>query len=163
MRRTLGIVLFVGFVGTIAGCFNTPSKPEVPSNVGPPTGDKEHTLEYWGKVREVMLLKTTSSEMRQVASVVQRQTDSVRRLQIDGVDHDLYVAALAVAQYQDKLLKAAEDAGYNRDSLVKDPILRKTYTDACQQIAAAVARLKALQPVLTTRYGVPFAPIEDKQ
>jgi hypothetical protein len=130
--------------------------------MGQPTGDKEHTLEYWGKVRELMQLQSNSSELRQVATVVKRQTDGVRSLQIDGVDHDLYVASLAVAQYQDKLLKATEDAGYNLAALRANADLKKTYSDACQQIAAAIAHLKALQPTLSARYGVQFPAIEDK-
>lgn len=164
MRRTLELVLFAGFVGLMFGCFPMRARqPETPATLGPLTGDKEHTLEYWGKVREVMQLKSNSSELRQVAAVVQRQTDAVRSLHIDAVDKDLYVAALAVSQYQDKLLKATEAAGYNPAALRSDPDLKKTYTDSCQQIAAAITRLKGLQPTLSARYGVQFPLIEDKQ
>ena len=163
MRRTLGLVLLVGIAAPLVGCFTTePQPPEPITAVGPPVGEKNHTLEYWGKVRDVMQLKSTSPEMRQVAAVVQRQADTVRKLQTDDVDHDLYVAALAVAQSQEKLLKAAEAAGYSPAALRADPDLKKSYSSACQQIAAATAYLKALQPKLSARYGVPFPPIEDK-
>jgi hypothetical protein len=162
MRRTLGLALLVGIVAPLVGCFTTEPKPqEQVASLGPPTGEKNHTLEYWGKVREVMQLKSTSPDMRQVAAVVKRQADTVRKLQTDDVDHDLYVAALSIAQCQDKLLMAAETAGYSPAALRADPDLKKSYSSACQQIAAATAYLKALQPKLSARYGVPFPPIED--
>jgi hypothetical protein len=162
MRRTLGLILLAGIIAPLVGCFTGKPLPAEPvAGVGPPTGEKNHTLEYWGKVREVMQLKSTSSDMRQVAAVVQRQADTVRKLQTDDVDHDLYVAALSVAQSQDKLLKAADAAGYSPAALRADPDLKKSYSSACQQIAAATAYLKSLQPKLSARYGIPFPPIED--
>lgn len=162
MRRTLGLVLLASVIGTTLGCFTTDKKPEPVGPVGPPTGDKEHTLEYWGKMREVMRLKTASSDMKQVAAIVQRQADAVRQLPINGVDKELYVAALAVSQSQDKELKAAAAAGYSPSTLRADPELRKSYAEAGQQVAAGVARLKALAPTLSARYGAPFPPIEDQ-
>jgi hypothetical protein len=162
MRRTLGLVLLASVIGALVGCFTTDKKLEPVGPIGPPTGEKEPTLEYWNKVREVMRLKTTSSDMRQVAAIVQRQADAVRQLPIQGVDKDLYVAALAVAQNQDKELKTAEAAGYSPAALRADPELRKSYSDASQQVTAAITRLKALAPTLSARYGAPFAPIEDQ-
>ncbi|HEV3386487.1 MAG TPA: hypothetical protein VG097_16810 [Gemmata sp.] len=164
MRRTLVLVLIVGFTGTIVGCFDMGAKQtESAANVGPATGDKEHTLEYWGKVREVMSQKAARTDnMQQVAVMVRRQADTVRKLQLDGVDHDLYVAALAVAQYQDKVLKAADLASYNPASLRADPELSKEYLDASQHVAAAMEALKALRGKLSVRYGVQFPQIDDK-
>jgi hypothetical protein len=109
----LGIVLFLGFVGTIIGCFTSGSQqPDSGSNSGPPTGDKEQTLEYWGKVREALKLTYGPKDnLSQVASVVRRQAETVRRLSIDGVDRELYVAANSLAQHQERLLKTADDAG----------------------------------------------------
>jgi len=164
MRRTPVLALLLGFAGMVTGCFDTGVKqPDTPANVGPATGDKEHTLEYWGKVREVMSLKAAREDnMQQVAVIVRRQADTVRQLHIDGVDRDLYVAALAVAQYQDKLLKAADTASYNPASLRADPDLSKEYLDASQHVVAAKEALKVLRGKLSARYGVQFLPIEDK-
>lgn len=160
MRRTLVTIVLAAVLGTIVGCFTTGNAPP---DVGQKTGDKEHTLDYWGKVREVMRLKTTSSDMRQVAAIIQRQSDTIRQLPLVEVDKELYIAALAVAQCQDKELKAADAAGYSPSTLRADPELRKTYADAGQQVAAAIARLKALAPTLSARYGVAFPPIEDQK
>jgi hypothetical protein len=165
MRRTLGLALLAGFVGTIIGCFSTGTqRPEPVTNVGPPTGDKEHTLEYWGQVREVMRQKTTSPDMnmRQVATLVRHQADTLRKLPLEEVDKELFVAALSVAQSQEKMLTAAEAANFNPASLRADTELRKTYSEAGQQIDAAIARLKALHTKLSARYGVTFPPIDDK-
>ncbi|HEV3436325.1 MAG TPA: hypothetical protein VG122_03135 [Gemmata sp.] len=167
MRRTLGLALLTTFVGTIIGCFSTGNEQPEPiaTNVGTPTGDKEHTLEYWGKVREVMRQKTPTPEMnmRQVATIVRQEADTLRKLPVDGVDRDLFVAALAVAQSQEKMLAAADTASYNPKALREDPELKKTYTEAGQQTTAAIARLKALHTLLSARYGVPFPPIEDNK
>jgi hypothetical protein len=162
MRRTLGLVFLTAFVGTIIGCFTKENKQPEPVVSGRPPGDKEHTLEYWGKVREVMRQKTGSNDMQVVATMVRQQAETVRRLPIDGVDYELCVAACAVAQYQEKMLKAAQAASYNPASLRTDPALKKTYMDACQQIATAMVDLKALHTRLTARYGVTFPPIEDQ-
>jgi hypothetical protein len=166
MRRTLGLALLTGFLGTIVGCFTTESRQAAPvANVGPPTGDREHTLEYWSKVRDVMRQRTTSPDMnlKQVAAMVRQEADALRKLPLDGVDKDLYVAALAVAQSQEKMLAAADQAGYSPASLRADPELKKAYSDAGQQTTAGITRLKALQATLSARYGVPFPPIDDKQ
>ena len=163
MRRTLGFVLLAGLAGIVTGCFTKENKPPEPVVNGRPPADKERTLEYWSKVRDVMRQKTSSNDMQAVATVVRQQAETVRRLPIDGVDYELYVGAIAVAQFQEKLLKAAETAGYSPASLRADPTLRKTYTDACQQVATATADLKALHTKLSTRYGVLFPPIEDQQ
>jgi hypothetical protein len=164
MRRTLGQALLVGVVGTIVGCFDTGSKqPENLANVGPATGDKDHTLEYWGKVREVMSQKAARTDtIQQVAVMVRRQADTVRRLSIDGVDKELYETANTIAHYQEKQLKAADAASYNPASLRADPEMSKAYVDAGQHVTAAMERLKALRGILSTRYGVQFPPIEDK-
>jgi hypothetical protein len=163
MRRTLGLALLMGLFGSLIGCFTSGSQPPVTvASVGPPTGDKEHTLEYWGKVREAMRLQTTSPDMRQVAAVVRQEADMVRQLPVDGVDLDLVVAANAVAQCQEKMLAAASTANYNRALLRADPDLQHAYSEALQQTSAAITRLKALHSKLSARYGVTFAPIEDK-
>jgi hypothetical protein len=106
----------------------------------------------------------TSPDMhlKQVAALVSMQADSIRKLPLDGVDKDLYVAALSIAQSQEKMLAAAQSAGYSASALRADPELKKTYSEAGQQTTAAIARLKSLQPALSARYGVPFPPIEDK-
>jgi hypothetical protein len=162
MRRTLGFVLLVGMTGIGVGCFTPESKsPEAAVKAGPATGDKDRTLEYWDKVREVLQVKSTAVNMRAEAAIVQRQADAIRRLPIDGVDHDLYVAALQVAQNQDKMLKAADAAGFRPSALQGDPELKAAYSAACQQITSATAYLKSLQPVLSARYHVKFSPIED--
>lgn len=164
MRRTLGLVLLMGFVGMMVGCFTTGSEqPETAATAGPPTGDREHTLEYWGKVRDILRQKMTSSDMnlKQVAGIVRQQADTLRKLPVDGVDKDLFVAALAIAQSQEKMLAAADAAGYTPAALRADPELKKTYSDAGQQVTAAIARLKALHAKLSVRYGVTFPPIED--
>jgi hypothetical protein len=163
MRRTLGIFLFLGFVGTLIGCFTTgKQQPESGSNSGPPTGDKEHTLEYWGKVREALRLTYGPNDnLSQVASVVRRQAETLRQLSIDGVDHELYVAANALAQHQEKLLKTAEDAGYNPITLRSDPVLQKIYLRESQQIITAEESVKALRDKLSSRYGVAFPAIDN--
>jgi len=164
IRRTLGLLIFVGFIGTVSGCFDLgPKQPEIPANPGPASGDKEHTLDYWGKVREVMSQKATRTDtMQQVAVMLRRQADTIRRLPIDGVDRELYETANTVAHYQEKQLKAADAASYNAASLRADPELSNTYKDAGMHLTAAVEALKALRGKLSARYGVQFPPIEDK-
>jgi hypothetical protein len=164
MRRTLVLALFVGFAGTFVGCFDLGSKqPETAANVGPASGDKEHTLEYWGKVREVMSLKAARTDtIQQVAVMIRRQADTMRRLSIDGVDRELYETANTIAHYQEKQLKAADTASYNPAILKADPELSKTYIDAGQHVAATMEVLKALRGKLSARYGVQFQPIDEK-
>jgi len=164
MRRALALLLCSGFISTTIGCFlPTSQKPEPPPNAGPQTGDKEHTLEYWGKVREVMRQKSGPSDnLQQVASLVRRQADTVRRLSIDGVDRELYETANTIAHYQEKQLKAADTASYNAASLRADPDLSKTYMDAGQHVTAAIEALKTLRSKLSARYGIPFPAVEEK-
>jgi hypothetical protein len=165
MRRTLGIVLFVGFAGTVAGCFNPSGKQtETAATAGPPSGDKEHTLDYWSKVRAVMKQKSAQTDnLQQVSSMVEKQAVTIRQLSIDGVDRDLYVAANALAQHQEKVIEVASKAAYTPSMLRADPDLQKTYLRESQQIVAAEENLKALRAKLSARYGVTFPPLEEQQ
>jgi hypothetical protein len=83
-------------------------------------------------------------------------------LSIDGVDRELYVAANSLAQHQERLLKTADDAGYNPTALRADPVLQKTYMRESQQIIEAEQAVKALRAKLSSRYGVVF-PVIDEQ
>ena len=164
MRRAPGILLLAAVFVTVIGCFTTGSQTVETADIGPPTGDKDHTLEYWGKVREVMRLRSDGpSDLRQLSEAVRKQADTVRHLQIDGVDMELIVAANAVAQSQEKMLKVVDAANCNIANIRVDPELKTSYTSAGQQIATAMANLKALAPRLSARYKVTFPPIDDVQ
>lgn len=161
MRRTLGLLSFTVVAGIVVGCFNSPSPRTEPGPVGKATGDKDHTLEYWNKVREALRARSSSSDLRQLADIIRNQADTVRRLPSEGVDMDLVVAANAVAQSQEKMLKVADAAGYNLATIRGDQEMKNTYLGAGQQTTSRMEALKALAPTLSARYGANFPPIED--
>ncbi len=164
MRRTLGLLSLAAALGSAAACFTTgPQSPEVGAP-GPATGDKDHTLEYWGKVREVLQLRTeTQADLRRVSALVRKQADTIRRLPVDGVDTELVIAANAVAQSQEKQLKTADAADYSAKTIRLDPDLKREYVSAGQQTTSALANLKDLAAKLSARYRVSFPPIEETQ
>ncbi len=161
-RRTWGFVLLGAWMSALVGCFSLGNiKSGAVVDVGPPSGEKDRTLDYWNQVRGAMREKSTATELRQVANVVRRQAETIRSLPIDGVDYDLYVSANAVAQSQEKMLTLAEKANYDLAVLRSDAELRKSYPEAGQHTSAAINKLKNLRATLSTRYGAEFLPLED--
>ena len=91
MRRTLGFILPI--LVAVAGCFFNGSRQSDIADVGPATGDKDRTLEYWGKLRGVVGLQTKSDDLRALTNMVQKQVDLVRDQSTEGVDTELVAAA----------------------------------------------------------------------
>jgi hypothetical protein len=157
MRRTLGFILPI--LVAAAGCVST--GPLAPSeDPGPPNGDKDRTLEYWGQLRAAMTQRTKSDDLRALANLVQRQADTIRGLPTEGVDPELVSAASAVAKCQEKVVEMAEFADFQLAGLRAAPAVAKEFAQANRQASAAAARLAGLHSRLSARYGVAFVPFE---
>jgi hypothetical protein len=157
MRRTLGFLLPI-LVGGL-GCFFTGGR-QPDTAAGAPAGDKDRTLEYWGKLRGAMVQQPRSSELRELTNVVRRQVSVVRTQTPDGVDPELLAAAAAFAKSQEKVIELAEVADFQIVGLQSSPQMKQAFGDANRQAVAATARLKALRSRLSARYGVTFPPLD---
>ena len=159
MSRSLGLVWSAVLAGLV-GCFslNAP-KPDV-ADAGLPLGDKALTLAYWENLRAATLARSKGNDMREVARLVRGQVKVIRTQPQDGVDPDLVAAAEAMAGHQEKMLTAAETAGYNAVALRASPDLVQQYADAAAAAVAASNRLKGLRTKLSARYGVSFPPLD---
>jgi hypothetical protein len=156
MRRTLGFILPVIVA---SGCIS--GGPFAPSqDVGPPNGDKDLTLAYWNNLRGVMTQRTKSDDLRSLANLVRRQSDTIRGLPTDGVDPELVSAAVAVAKCQEKVIEMAEIADFELAGLRASPVVAKEFAQSNHQAAAAAARLAQLHARLSARYGVSFVAFE---
>jgi hypothetical protein len=127
---------------------------------GPPNGDKDRTLEYWNGLHGVMSQRTNSDDLRSLANLVQRQSETIRGLPPDGVDPELVAAAGAVAKCQERVIEMAEIADFQLAGLRASPAVAKQFAQANQQASAAGARLAHLHARLSARYGATFAPFE---
>jgi hypothetical protein len=159
MRRALGFILPVV---VCAGCFSFGNRqPDAAgaADAGAPTGDRDRTLEYWGKLRGVMGERTKSDNLRALTNIVQKQVDVVRNQPTEGVDAELVAAAEALAKSQEKVVELAEIADFRFEAL-RVPQVAKEFARANQQAGAATARLKALRAKLSARYGVNFPPLD---
>lgn len=156
MRRALGFILPVL---VIAGC--TSSGPFAPvEDPGTPNGDKDRTLEYWNGLRGVMSQRTKSDDLRALANLVQRQSDTINGLSSEGVDPELVQAAVAVAKCQEKVIELAEIADFQLAGLRTSPAVAKQFAQANQNASAAAAHLAQLHARLSARYGITFGPFE---
>ncbi len=158
MRRAPGFVL--PLLVALTGCFFTGSRHADIADVGPATGDKDRTLEYWGKLRGVVGVQTKSDDLRALTSVVQKQVDFVRDQSTDGVDTELVAAAQALAKGQEKVIQMSEIADFRMEGLRASQVVAKEFWQANQQASAATNRLKALRAKLAARYGVAFTPLD---
>jgi hypothetical protein len=157
MRRTLGFILPIVFAA--AGCVS--GGPFAPyEDPGPPNGDKDRTLNYWNGLRGVMSQRTKSDDLRALANLVQRQSETIRGLPPEGVDPELVSTAVAVAKCQEKVIELAEIADFELAGLRASPVVAKQFAEANQQASAAAARLAQLHARLSARYGVAFAAFE---
>ena len=158
MRRTLGFILPV-VVGGLVGCFGTGERQPA-ADAGPPAGDKDRTLEYWGKLREAMTPRAKADGLRALTGEVRRQVEAVRNQPVAGVDSELLAAAEELARCQEKVIELAEIADFQIAGLQSSPQMKQAFGEANRQASAATARLKALRAKLSTRYGVSF-PVLD--
>src|SRR5262245_11218025 len=157
MRRTLGFILPL-LVTT--GCFLTGNRQPDAVDAGPPLGERDKTLEYWGKLRGVMGERSKSDELRALTKIVQKQVDVIHNEPTEGVDTELVAAAAALAKAQEKVIEVAEIANYQLAGLRASPPAAKQFVEANQQAAAAAARVKALRAKLAARYGIAFPATE---
>ena len=127
---------------------------------GPPSGDPDRTLEYWNGLSGVMSLRSTSDDLRALANLVQRQSETIRSLPDDGVDPELVDAARAVATCQEKVIELAEIADFQLTALRTSPALAKQFAQANQQASAAAARLAKMHSLMSARYSVEYAAFE---
>ena len=158
MRRTLGFILPV--LVAVAGCVSG-GPFALTEDAGPPNGDANRTLEYWGKLREVMSQKSKADDLRALTNVVQKQSDTIRELPTEGVDPELVSAAQALEKCQDRVIEMAEIADFQMAGLRAAPTVAKEFVQSNQQAGAAAARLRSLHKKLSARYGVAFAAIEN--
>ena len=157
MRRTLGMILPILLTAT--GCVSGGLfAPFVDS--GPPNGDKDRTLEYWGKLRGVLSQRSQSDDLRALTNLVQKQVDVINALPTDGVDPELLSAAQALAKCQEKVIEMAEIADFQMAGIRAAPAVAKQFVQSNQQAGAARAQLAQLHSRLSSRYGAAFAPFE---
>jgi hypothetical protein len=156
MRGALGFILPVLLA---TGCVWSGPFTHV-EDPGPPNGDPDRTHEYWNGLRGVMSQRTTSDDLRALANLVQRQSETIRTLPDGGVDPELVDAARAVATCQERVIELAEIADFQLTALRTSPALAKQFAQANQQASAAAARLAKLNVCLSARYGVEFAAFE---
>jgi hypothetical protein len=156
MRRTLGLILPVV---VCAGCFSFGKRQGDVAEAGPPSGDRERTLEYWGKLRGVIGERSKSDSLQALTNIVQKQVDMVRNEPTEAVDTELVAAAEALAKSQEKVIELAAIADYRFEAL-RVPQVAKEFAQANQQASAATARLKSLRAKLSARYGVNFPPLD---
>jgi hypothetical protein len=159
MRRTLGFLLPVVVTGLV-GCFSSGERAARTLDAGPPTGDRDRTLEYWGKLRDILRTETRSNDLREVGAVVRHQAEAIRNLSPENVDVELVAAADALVRSQEQVLEAGELAGFNPVAIRGAPEVLRMYTEAGKRSAAATARLKNLGPTLAARYGVAFPALD---
>jgi hypothetical protein len=156
MRRALGFILpVIVAAGCVSGGLFAPAE-----DPGPPNGDPDRTLDYWNGVRGVMTQRTNSDDLRALANLVQRQSETIRSLPTDGVDPELVAAADAVAKCQEKVIELAEIADFQLAALRTSPAVARQFAQANQQASAATGRLARLRSRLSARYGVEFAHFE---
>jgi hypothetical protein len=160
MRRTLGFILPVLVSVAGIGCFLTGNKQPSVTEAGPPTGDRDHTLAYWGKLRGVLAERTKSDDLRSLTRMIQKQVDMVHNEPIEGVDLELVAVAQALARNQEKVIQQAELADYRMEGLRSSPDAAKQFSQANQQASAMTTRLKELRAKLAARYGVAFPPLD---
>lgn len=158
MRRALGFVLPI--LVAVTGCFFMGSRQPDVVDAGPATGDKDRTLEYWGKLRGVVGVQTKSDDLRALTSVIQKQVDFVRDQSTEGVDAELVAAAQALAKGQEKVIQMSEIADFRMEGLRISKAVSNEFWQANQQASAATTRLKALRAKLAARYGVAFSPLD---
>lgn len=156
MRRALGFILpVIVAAGCVSGGpFATVEDP------GPPNGDKDRTLDYWNGVRGAMSQRTNSDDLRALANLVQRQSETIRGLPTDGVDPELVAAAGTVAKCQEKVIELAEVADFQLANLRASPAVARQFAQANQQASAAAIRVAQLHSRLSARYGATFAAFE---
>lgn len=158
MRPALGFILPV-LLAVTAGCLS--GGPFAPSeDPGPPNGDKDRTLEYWGKLHAVVSQRSKSDDLRVLANLVQKQVDVIRALPTEGVDPELVSAAQALAKCQERVIEMAEIADFQMVGIRAAPAVAKEFVQSNQQAGAARARLAQLHSRLSARYGVAFVPFE---
>ena len=157
MRRALGFILpiLLAATGCVSGGLFAPFV-----DPGPPNGDKDRTLEYWGKLRGVLSQRSQSDDLRALTNLVQRQVDVINSLPTDGVDPELLSAAQALAKCQEKVIEMAEIADFQMAGIRAAPAVAKEFVQSNQQAGAARARLAQLHSRLNSRYGIAFVPFE---
>ena len=157
MRRALGFILpiLLAATGCVSGRLFAPFV-----DAGPPNGDKDRTLEYWGKLRGVLSHRSQSDDLRALTNLVQRQVDVIHSMPTDGVDPELVSAAQALAKCQEKVIEMAEIADFQMAGIRAAPAVAKEFVQSNQQAGAARARLTQLHSRLSARYGVAFVPFE---
>jgi hypothetical protein len=160
MRRTLGFILPIIVSVAGAGCFLSGNRQPAVADAGPPTGERDRTLEYWRKLRAVMGERTKADDLRSLTKIVEKQVDVVHNESIEGVDLELVAAAQALAKSQGKVIEVAEIADYRMEGLRASPPAAKQFAQANQEASAAINRLKALRAKLSARYGVNFPPLD---
>jgi hypothetical protein len=157
MRRALGLILPI--LVAASGCLSSgPFAPTV--DPGPPNGNQERTLEYWGKLRGALSQRSKSDDLRALTNVVQKQIDVIHSLPTDGVDPELVAAAQALAKCQETVIELAEIADFQLAGIRATPAVAKQFIQANQQAGAARARLAQLHSRLSARYGVAFVAFE---
>lgn len=155
MRRAFALILPVLVAST--GClWNGPLG--LLEDAGPPNGDRDSTLEYWGKLHGVMSVRSKSDDLRALTNIVQKQIDVIRETPTEGVDPELVAAAEALAKSQEKVIEVAEIADFQMAGLRASPVAAREFGLANQHASAAAARLAHLGPKLSSRYSVPFTP-----
>lgn len=155
MRRALACM--IPFVFAATGCLWSGPFGSF-EDVGPPNGDPDRTLAYWGKLHNVMSMRTKSDDLRALTNIVQKQIDVVREASTEGVDPELVGAAEALAKCQEKVIEVAEIADFQMAGLRASPVAAKEFTLANQQAGAAAARLARLGGRLSARYKATFVP-----
>jgi len=155
MRRALSFILPVLLA---AGCVSGGTLAPEEEDPGPPKGETERTLEYWNGLHGVMSQRTSSHDLRALANLVQRQSETIRGLPGDSVDPELVEAATAVAACQERVIELAQIADYQLTALRTSPTLAKQFALANQEASAAAGRLAKLHERMSARYGVEFAP-----
>lgn len=159
MRGIISRVLVAACAAAVCGCVHTDDGPQEARPAADPAAAKA-TAQYWAGLREIHMTRTNADDISTVAAAVRKQMEATRDLPTDEVDAELVAAAGAVASCQERLLAAAEDAGYSAATLRKSPPLMKAFSDAGRQTTDAQARLKALRPRLGFRYQTEFPPLD---
>jgi hypothetical protein len=158
MRGIMLRALPVCVLAFTTGCFMFQGQ-QAPTSATPPT----ETHAYWQKVGEIMARKPISAELKDMLKLVREQTDAWSELPTEGVDTDLVAAVEALIRCEEDVLRQAEFAGNDVETMKRSQGLAMGFASANKKATETKKRVRALRDTLNSRYGGGFPPIQGER
>ena len=154
MRGIMLRALPVCVLAFTTGCFLFQHE-QAQLSAAPPT----ETHAYWQKVSEILAKKPPSQDLKAMLKLVREQTDALIELPTEDVDKDLVAAVEELIRCEEDVLRQAEFAGNDVETLKRSQGLAMGFATANKKAADAKKKVRALRDTLNKRHGGGIVPM----